>query len=100
MRVLITSAAMAAAIAFTAAADAQAWERKTMFEGLRGASSAHATGSCSNRSCARDVSRTGAAGRTFTRSGQRNCQGGACSGARVTTGPNGRTSTRETTITR
>lgn len=99
MRVFITSAAMAAAIALTAA-DADAWERKTTFEGPRGASSAHASGSCSDRNCARDVSRTGAAGRTFTRSGQRSCEGAACFGARTTTGPNGRTATRESTVTR
>lgn len=100
MRVLITSAAMAAAIAFGAAQDAGAWERKTTFEGPRGSSSAHATGSCANRSCARDVSRTGAAGQTFTRSGQHSCDGGVCFGSRETIGPNGWTAIRESIVTR
>ncbi len=92
--------ALAALIVIVSVVGAQAWERKTIFSGPRGDSSVTASGDCSSRSCSHEVTRTGAAGRTATRSDERGCADGTCSGARSTTGPAGRTVNRNTTLTR
>lgn len=100
MRTIITSSALAAALAFGAIGAADAWERKSSFSGPRGTSTFDASGSCADRSCSRSATATGAQGRTATRSGGANCADGACAGNRTTTGPGGRTATRNSTITR
>ena len=52
-----------------AAADANAWTRSATANGPRGTSSVNVTGGCANGSCTRNVTRTGPAGNTYTRTG-------------------------------
>ena len=92
--------ALAALASLASAAEAGAWERKSVFSGPRGENSFTATGSCADRSCTREATGTGAAGRTATRSGALGCADGACSGSRRTTGPAGRTVNRNSSVTR
>ncbi|MBR0812593.1 MULTISPECIES: hypothetical protein [Bradyrhizobium] len=55
--------------AVAAAADANAWTRSGTASGPRGTSTVTASGACANGSCTRNVTRTGPAGRTYTRTG-------------------------------
>jgi hypothetical protein len=57
------------ALSVATAADANAWTRSATANGPRGTSSVTATGGCANGSCSRNVTRTGPAGNTYTRSG-------------------------------
>lgn len=56
-------------LSVAAAADANAWTRSATANGPRGTSSVTATGGCANGSCTRNVTRTGPAGNTYTRTG-------------------------------
>jgi len=56
-------------LSVAAAADANAWTRSATATGPRGTSHVTATGSCANGSCTRNVTRTGPAGNTYTRTG-------------------------------
>ncbi|WP_158668882.1 hypothetical protein [Bradyrhizobium guangdongense] len=56
-------------LSIAAAADANAWTRSATATGPRGTSHVTATGSCANGSCTRNVTRTGPAGNTYTRTG-------------------------------
>ena len=57
------------ALSVAAAADANAWTRSAAASGPRGTSTVTATGSCTNGSCSRNVTSTGPAGNTYTRTG-------------------------------
>lgn len=100
MRTAFIIPALAALASLALAAEAGAWERKSNVSGPRGENSLTATGSCADRSCTREATGTGAAGRTATRSGALGCADGACSGSRNTTGPAGRTVNRNSSVTR
>lgn len=65
---LLTSAVIGA-LSIAAAADANAWTRSATGSGPRGTSSVTASGSCANGSCTRNVTRTGPAGNTYSRTG-------------------------------
>ena len=67
MKKLIAMSTLAGALSIGAAADASAWTRSATHTGPRGTSSVHASGSCAYGSCSRSVTRTGPAGRTYTR---------------------------------
>jgi uncharacterized low-complexity protein len=69
MKKLFLTAAMIGALSIAAAADASAWTRSGTSTGPRGTSSVQASGSCANGSCTRNVTRTGPAGNTYTRTG-------------------------------
>jgi uncharacterized low-complexity protein len=69
MKKLLLTSAMIAALSATMAADANAWTRSATATGPRGTSTVTATGSCANGSCSRNVTRTGPAGNTYTRTG-------------------------------
>lgn len=57
------------ALSVASAADANAWTRTGTATGPRGTSHVTATGSCAYGSCTRNVTRTGPAGNTYTRTG-------------------------------
>lgn len=57
------------ALSVAAAADANAWTRSATASGPRGTSTVTATGGCANGNCSRNVTRTGPAGNTYTRTG-------------------------------
>jgi uncharacterized low-complexity protein len=57
------------ALSVAATADANAWTRSATANGPRGTSTVTATGGCANGSCSRNVTRTGPAGNTYTRTG-------------------------------
>jgi len=69
MKNLLLTTAMIGAFSIVAAADASAWTRSATSTGPRGTSTVQATGSCANGSCTRNVTRTGPAGNTYTRTG-------------------------------
>jgi uncharacterized low-complexity protein len=69
MKKFFLTTAMIGALSIAAAADASAWTRSGTSTGPRGTSSVQASGSCANGSCARNVTRTGPAGNTYTRTG-------------------------------
>jgi len=69
MKKLILTTAMIGALSIAAAADASAWTRSATSTGPRGTSTVQATGSCAYGSCTRNVTRTGPAGNTYTRTG-------------------------------
>lgn len=69
MKTLFLTSAVALALSVAAAADANAWSRSATSSGPRGTSSVSANGSCGNGSCTRNVSRTGPAGNTYSRTG-------------------------------
>ncbi|MBR0969973.1 MULTISPECIES: hypothetical protein [Bradyrhizobium] len=69
MTKLIFSTLVIGALSVATAADANAWTRSATSSGPRGTSSVTATGSCANGSCSRNVTRTGPAGNTYTRTG-------------------------------
>jgi uncharacterized low-complexity protein len=69
MKNLLLTTAMIGAFSIAAAADASAWTRSATSTGPRGTSTVQATGSCANGSCSRNVTRTGPAGNTYTRTG-------------------------------
>jgi uncharacterized low-complexity protein len=69
MKKLFLTSAMIATLSIAAAAEASAWTRSGTSTGPRGTSSVQATGSCANGSCTRNVTRTGPAGNTYTRTG-------------------------------
>lgn len=100
MKKLAASALLGVAISAMTVADAYAWTRDAHVYGWRGSSSVHASGSCSNGSCSRDITRTGPYGNSVSRQGSASCSNGSCSGTRTTTGPNGGTVTRDGTVTR
>ncbi len=56
-------------LSLAAAADANAWTRSATSSGPRGTSNVTASGGCANGSCTRNVTRSGPAGNTYTRSG-------------------------------
>lgn len=97
MKKLVTMALLAAAICGSTIVDANAWTRNTHVYGWRGQSSVHASGSCGNGSCSRQVTRTAPYGNTAFRQGSVSCGNGSCSGTRTTTGPNGGSVTRNRT---
>jgi len=63
------TSAVIGALSVAAAADASAWTRSATGTGPRGTSTVTATGGCANGSCSRNVTRTGPAGNTYTRTG-------------------------------
>lgn len=69
MKNLLLTTAMIGAFSIAAAADASAWTRSATSTGPRGTSTVQATGGCANGSCTRNVTRTGPAGNTYTRTG-------------------------------
>ena len=69
MNKLFLTSLVIGALSVAAAADANAWTRTATGSGPRGTSSVTATGSCANGSCTRNVTRTGPAGSTYTRTG-------------------------------
>jgi hypothetical protein len=69
MKKLLLTSAMIAALSAAMAADANAWTRSGTATGPRGTSTVTASGSCANGSCSRNVTRTGPAGNTYTRTG-------------------------------
>jgi uncharacterized low-complexity protein len=69
MKRLFLTSAMIGVLSIAAAADASAWTRSATSTGPRGTSSVQASGSCANGSCNRNVTRTGPAGNTYTRTG-------------------------------
>lgn len=96
----LSAATLAAAFALVGVAEAQAWDRKSAFNGPRGGNSLTATGDCGSRACTRDATATGAGGRTATRTGDARCADGSCSGSRTTTGPAGKAVNRTVSLTR
>ena len=69
MKKLLLTSALIGALSAAMAADASAWTRSGTATGPRGTSTVTGTGSCANGSCSRDVTRTGPAGNTYTRTG-------------------------------
>jgi hypothetical protein len=69
MKTFFLTSAVVAALSVAAVADASAWTRSATGSGPRGTSSVTATGGCANGSCSRNVTRTGPAGNTYTRTG-------------------------------
>jgi hypothetical protein len=69
MKKLFLTSAMIGVLSVGAAADANAWTRYGTHTGPRGTSTVHASGYCAYGSCTRNVTRTGPAGRTYTRTG-------------------------------
>lgn len=100
MTKLFHVSALLAVLAFSAAADVSAWERKRTITTPRGTATSTGTGTCSGATCQRDATRTSPVGRTFTRNGAASCADGSCSGTRTTTGPAGEKVTRSRTISR
>ncbi|MEM1385262.1 MAG: hypothetical protein AAF713_16915 [Pseudomonadota bacterium] len=100
MAKVFTASVLIGVLAVGAATDAGAWERKSSVTGWRGTGTVDASGSCADRACSRNASRTGPNGRTWSRQRNRSCADGSCSGSRTTTGPNGESRMRETSITR
>ena len=100
MKKLAILALLGTAISGMTIVDANAWTRDVHRYGWRGTSSAHASGSCSDGSCSRSVTRTGPYGNSVYRQGSVACANGSCSGSRTTTGPDGGSVTRTGTITR
>lgn len=100
MRTCLITTTLAAAFLVGAVADADAWQRKTTFDGPRGGGVIDASGGCADGACQSAATRTGPAGRTAARSADRSCLDGTCAASQTRTGPAGRTATRETTVTR
>jgi uncharacterized low-complexity protein len=69
MKKFFLSTLVIGALSVAAAADANAWTRSATANGPRGTSTVTATGGCANGSCSRNVTRTGPAGNTYTRTG-------------------------------
>lgn len=69
MTKLFLTSLVVGALSVAAAVDANAWTRSATGSGPRGTSSVTASGGCANGSCSRNVTRTGPAGNTYTRTG-------------------------------
>ncbi|SKA37360.1 hypothetical protein [Consotaella salsifontis] len=97
--VLTISAVLALSLS---AGSAYAGERHGTVSTSRGTASVDVSGGCANGSCSRSVNRTGPQGRSMSRQGSVSCDSNAqsCSGSRTTTGPNGTTVTRRGTVSR
>jgi hypothetical protein len=98
MTKLLTLSALAAALSFVGAADANAWTRNATVTGMRGTATVATTGNCANNTCTRNVVRTGPNGYSATRQGTASCAGGTCTGSRTTTGPSNNTIVRQSTV--
>ena len=100
MKNLMTVSALAAALSFAAAMDANAWTRSGSATGWRGTATVSGSGSCANGTCSRNVTRTGPYGNSMSRQGAASCANGTCTGSRTTTGPRGNTIYRQGSVSR
>lgn len=100
MKIISLTSLAALATIVVGMAEARAFTRNGTVTSNRGTGSYSASASCAGGACTRAVERTGAAGRTMTRSGSVAKTGeGQYGYSRSTTGPNGATRTRSGTVT-
>lgn len=91
-------AAASAGLLLAGLADANAFQRSGTVSGPRGTGSYAASGSCAGGTCSRNVSRTGAYGRSMSRSGSVTRTDTGYDYSRTTTGPNGGSRTRSGSV--
>ena len=90
----------AVSLLFAGIADANAFQRSGTVSSARGTGSFSASAGCSGGTCSRSVSRTGAQGRTMTKSGSVTKTGtGQYSYSGSAAGPNGQTRNRSGYVT-
>lgn len=86
---LVAILALAGSLSLVSIADASARSRSVTVVGPRGVSTHTVSRSCAGGVCSRASSTTGPYGRTVSRQGTASCAGGVCSGSGVATGPRG-----------
>lgn len=93
-------AAIAGALSLASMAEASARSRSVAVYGPRGVTTHSVSRSCAGGICSRSSSTTGPYGRTVSRQGSASCAGGTCSGSGIATGPRGGTVSYSGTATR
>ncbi|GLH82150.1 hypothetical protein SSBR45G_70590 [Bradyrhizobium sp. SSBR45G] len=103
VRTSFAAVAIGAMVMALGTSGANAWTRSGGGMGPRGGTwSTSASGGCVGGSCSRSHggTYTGPRGRVVTNSGETSCAGGTCTHTGTTTGPNGGTVSRSSTVTR